>query len=73
MNKKDVLAFASAPALYAVAASSYAVVPAEATDALTELGTDAGTLLAAGWGLFAIIVSGLALMGIAKKVFGKAT
>ena len=73
MNIKRTGAVMSLPSLFAAAGSAQAVVPSAATDALTELGADAGTLLTAGWGLFAIVVSGLALMGIAKKVFGKAT
>lgn len=49
-----------------------AAVPTEATNMMTELGTDAATVLAAGYALLAISFAGVWLMGYIKKVGNRA-
>jgi hypothetical protein len=52
---------------------AFAAVPVEATDALTAVQTDGGSLISAGWPVLAAITGALVLMGLFKKVVGKAT
>ncbi|MCQ4314243.1 major capsid protein [Pseudomonas stutzeri] len=47
----------AAAALSTLAGSVYAAVPPEATGALTEAGTDVGTI---GWAVFAVIIAAMA-------------
>jgi hypothetical protein len=63
----------SIAALALVSAQSFAAVPAALTTAMSEITTDATSVVDAGWPIFLAIVGGLVLMGVAKKVIGKAT
>ncbi len=70
VQRKQLAAFG---ALSVVAGSASAVVPAEATAVFTELTADATTLIGAGWAVFAVVIGGLALFSILRKVVGRAT
>lgn len=70
--KGGVIALA-VPALMFVASSAHAVLPTEATAALTALETDGASMVAAGWPIAVAVTVGLILMGIFKKVASRAT
>lgn len=53
--------------------AAHAAVPAGVQSIFTDLATDFGTVVAYGWVLFLVVVGGLALFGIVKKVFSRAT
>jgi len=53
--------------------SAHAAVPTGVQTIFTDLATDFGTVVAYGWTLFLVVVGGLALFGIVRKVFRKAT
>jgi hypothetical protein len=68
------LAGVAGAAVFATSVDVYAALPAGLTTAMTDLTTDTGTLIDTyGWPLFIVIVGGLAMMGIARKVIGKVT
>lgn len=54
------------------AGAAVAEVPAEATAVLTTAAADAGAILTAGWAVLAVVVGGLIVMGLVKRVVGKA-
>lgn len=56
-----------------VPAVSMAEVTNPAAQVFTDLGTLAGLVLAAGYILMGIVITGLASMKIAKKVIGRST
>jgi len=60
-------------ALSAGVQSAHAAIPPEATAAFTALQSDATSLLASGWGIAAVVVGGLILFKLFKKVMGRAT
>jgi len=66
------LARIAAAAIGSTALSAQAAVPAGVQTIFTDLATDFGTVVAYGWTLFLVVVGGLALFGIVKKVFAKA-
>lgn len=53
--------------------AAFAEVPAAATTMLTGIATDFGTLLTAGYVLMAVVLGGLILMKLVKKVSNRAT
>ncbi len=50
-----------------------AALPTEATAAFTSLGTDATDMIAAGWPIVVIVVGGLLVIKLFKKVMSKST
>ena len=51
--------------------ASFAALPTEATDAMTQLSTDGLAMVNAGWPVAGVIVVGLIMIGIFKKVAKK--
>lgn len=47
--------------------AAHAAVPTEATDAITEIGTDASTLLTAVWPVVIAITAGFILVRLVKR------
>lgn len=58
--------------LTALVTPAHAAVPAGVETVFTTLATDFGTVVGYGWVLFLVVIGGLALFGIVKKVFNKA-
>ena len=56
----------AASAIVATGAAN-AAVPTEATDAITGIGTDAGTLLAAVWPVVIAVTGGFILVRLVKR------
>lgn len=54
------------------AGTASAELPAAATTAITTLQGDGTALISAGWPLATALAGGLALIGVFKKVLGKA-
>jgi len=50
---------------------AYATVPAGVETVFTGLATDFGVIVGYGWTLFLVVVGGLALFGIARRVFSR--
>lgn len=50
-----------------------AAVPTEADTVFTDLGTDAGTLIGKGWVVVGVVVGGLTLIKIFKKVVSRSS
>lgn len=72
MNAIKMYALAAvAFAMSLVSGISSATVPTGVETVFTGLGTDFGTIVAYGWTLFLVIVGGLALFGIARRVVAK--
>ncbi len=65
-------AIAASLMLLTFSSVSMAAVPAEVTTVFTDLGTDVGTLLAAGAVLFGLIRGGTAILKISSRFFGAA-
>lgn len=59
--------------LAAASGSAMAAVPDAATDAITGLVTDGGSMIAAAWPVAGAITGGLALIKIFKKATNRAT
>lgn len=55
-----------------VSGAANAALPTEATDMFTSITTDATSAINAGWPLMLAITGGLIVMGIVKKVLGRA-
>lgn len=55
------------------ASAVQAAVPTGVQTIFTDLATDFGVVVGYGWILFLVVVGGLALFGIVKKIFHKAT
>ncbi len=70
VQRKQLAAFG---ALSVAAGSAAAAIPQEASDAFSTLSTDALGMVALGWPIVAIVVGGLALISIFKKVIARAT
>lgn len=70
MRKLQALA---ASALLALAGFAQAAVPTEASAAVTELITDAGTFIGSLWPLLVAVVVGFIFMKIFKKGVSRAT
>lgn len=51
--------------------AAHAAVPTGVEAVFTGLATDFGTVVGYGWVLFLVVIGGLALFGIVKKVFNK--
>lgn len=51
--------------------ATFAALPTEATDAMTSLSTDGLAMINAGWPVAAVLVGGLIMIGIFKKVAKK--
>ena len=62
-----------AGSLAALAAPAYAALPTEVDTMFTSVAADAVSAMGKGWILFAVIVGGLVLFKLVKKVLGKAT
>lgn len=73
LRNKVVVALTALTAAMVVSVPVHAALPAEATAAFTTLGTDATSLLAAGWPIIVIVVGGLVVMKLFRKVISKAT
>lgn len=73
MNLRTKIAGVSAGFLAIVGQSAYAAVPTEASTAVTDLVTDAGTFVASLWPLLIAVVVGFVFMKIFKKGVGRAT
>jgi len=69
---KKALALLSTVGIGGAAVNANAAVPTGVEAIFTTLATDFGTIVGYGWTLFLVIVGGLALFGIVKKVFNKA-
>lgn len=52
-------------------ASAYAAVPTGVETVFTTLATDFGTVVGYGWVAFLVVIGGLALFGIVRRVIGK--
>lgn len=70
-NKIAALLVATA-SLLGLSNAAQAAVPTGVETVFTGLATDFGTIVGYGWTLFLVVVGGIALFGIAKKVFHKA-
>jgi len=57
--------------LLGLASSVQAAVPTGVETVFTGLATDFGTIVGYGWTLFLVIVGGLALFGIVRRIVGK--
>lgn len=73
MRKLKLLAASLGVAFVGAAPSVYAAVPAEATTAVTDLITDAGTFIGSLWPLLVAVVVGFIFMKIFKKGVSRAT
>jgi hypothetical protein len=74
MNKLNkALVGSAAFAFSLVAGSAHAVLPAEATTALTEVATFGTDMISAAWPIVALITVGLVGIGLFKKFVSKAT
>lgn len=60
-------------AVFGLASSAFAALPAAATTAITTLETDAGSMVDSGWPILVAVTGGLILMGVFKKVLSRAT
>ncbi len=60
-----------ASAVGLVAVPAMAAVPAGVETVFTTAATDFGTIVGYGWTLFLVIVGGLVLFGIVKKVISR--
>jgi hypothetical protein len=56
-----------------VSVPAFAALPAGATAAFTDLGTDAGTMIDSGWTLVVLVVGGLLLIKLFRKILSKST
>jgi len=63
---------AFAVTMLALVTPAQAAVPTGVEAVFTTLATDFGTVVGYGWVLFLVVIGGLALFGIVKKVFNKA-
>jgi len=63
---------AGAAALLGFGAAANAAVPTGVETVFTTAATDFGTIVGYGWTLFLVIVGGLVLFGIVKKVISRA-
>jgi hypothetical protein len=69
IKSKVALLLASVAAMFAVPAQ--AAVPAGVETVFTTAATDFGTVVGYGWVLFLVIVGGLMLFGIVRKVIAR--
>jgi hypothetical protein len=69
MNKVTMLLLAL---VSLISAPVFAAIPIEATTAFTELGADATTMIGLGWVLAVIVVGGLVVLGLFKKIASRA-
>lgn len=70
-HRNAVLKYAVA-AVTLAPAMAFAAVPAEVTGMFDDLQADFGTILGLGFGLLAVVVGGMVLMGWGKKIPKKA-
>ncbi len=70
-NLAAACAMGVAVALSVVAGPAQATVPAGVETVFTTAATDFGTIVGYGWTLFLVIVGGLILFGIVKKVISR--
>jgi len=71
--KKVLLGYVLAVTAMLGITSAHAAVPVGVQTLFTDLATDFGTIAGYGWVLFLVVVGGLALFGIVRRVFKKAT
>lgn len=64
---------AGAAALLGAVSVAYAAVPVGVETVFTTAATDFGTVVGYGWTLFLVIVGGLIVFGIVKKVISRAS
>jgi hypothetical protein len=72
MNKRFIARPAAIALLVAGAASAQAAVPAGVEAVFTGVATDFGTLLGYGYTLMGVVVAGMIILGLVKKVAKKA-
>ena len=71
MSSSRLVRFLFLGSVLAAPVASFAALPTEATDAMTTLSTDGLAMINAGWPVAGVLVGGLIMIGIFKKVAKK--